>query len=198
MQFAYQYPERCERLVLVASGGLGSEVMPLLRLAALPGASAAIAASLCLPARLSRGAALRAVVTAGLLDRRDADDLAHIWHGLRDRSTRSAFLRTLRGVIDVRGQSISSRDRTYLTAGVPTLLVWGARDPVLPVAHVHAVADALPEAQVDIVPRAGHTPHRTDVQHFVSVVSAFIDTTDPAVHEPTVWRTLLEQGTAGG
>src|SRR5438105_1742084 len=31
MQFAYQFPERCERLVLVASGGLGKEVSPLLK-----------------------------------------------------------------------------------------------------------------------------------------------------------------------
>src|SRR5690349_21770482 len=38
MQFAYQYPERCERLVLVSSGGLGREVHPILRAAALPGA----------------------------------------------------------------------------------------------------------------------------------------------------------------
>src|SRR6201989_2100855 len=38
MQFAYQFPERCERLVLVASGGLGREVNLLLRAAALPGA----------------------------------------------------------------------------------------------------------------------------------------------------------------
>src|SRR5687768_282422 len=38
MQFAYQFPERCERLVLVSSGGLGREVHLLLRAAALPGA----------------------------------------------------------------------------------------------------------------------------------------------------------------
>lgn len=38
LQLAYQHPERCERLVLVSSGGLGSEVSWLLRALALPGA----------------------------------------------------------------------------------------------------------------------------------------------------------------
>src|SRR6476659_2244056 len=39
MQFFYQFPQRTERLVLISSGGLGQEVSPLLRSAALPGAS---------------------------------------------------------------------------------------------------------------------------------------------------------------
>jgi pimeloyl-ACP methyl ester carboxylesterase len=38
LQFAYQFPEYCERLVLVSSGGLGRDVHPLLRAASLPGA----------------------------------------------------------------------------------------------------------------------------------------------------------------
>src|SRR3954468_16860049 len=42
MQFFYQFPQRTERLVLVSSGGLGEEVSPMLRTAALPGASAAL------------------------------------------------------------------------------------------------------------------------------------------------------------
>jgi len=194
MQFAYQYPERCERLVLVASGGLGSEVTPLLRLAALPGAAVVIGASLRLPARLSILATIKALEVVGLAEEQDAEDLTRIWQGLRDRSTRAAFLRTLRGVVDVRGQSISSRDRVYLTAGVPTLLLWGGRDPVLPVAQLHEIAALLPDATIDVVPRAGHVPHRTDVQHFVSVVSGFIRRTEPARHDPAVWRSLLAGG----
>ena len=45
MQFAYQFPERCERLVLVSSGGLGREVHPLLRAATLPGLGVGAAAA---------------------------------------------------------------------------------------------------------------------------------------------------------
>jgi pimeloyl-ACP methyl ester carboxylesterase len=39
MEFYYLFPERVERLVLVASGGLGREVNPVLRSATLPGAA---------------------------------------------------------------------------------------------------------------------------------------------------------------
>ena len=197
MQLAYQYPERCERLVLVASGGLGSEVTPLLRMAALPGAAAVIGASLRLPARLSILTAIKALALAGLVEEQDAEELTRIWKGLRDRSTRAAFLRTLRGVVDLRGQSISSHDRAYLTADIPTLLMWGGRDPVLPVGQVQDVAALLPGATVDVVPRAGHMPHRTDVQHFVAVVSDFIRRTEPARHDPVAWRSLLAAGDPG-
>jgi len=197
MQLAYQYPDRCERLVLVASGGLGSEVMPLLRLAALPGASSAIGASLSLPARLPLTGVLRAARLLRIIDRQDADEVLHLWKGLRDPAARAAFLRTLRGVIDVRGQAISSRDRTYLTAQIPTLLVWGDKDPVLPVAHVHAVAESLPDARVEIVPGAGHTPHRSHPERFAAVVGDFIRTTAPATHDPQAWRRTLERGADG-
>jgi pimeloyl-ACP methyl ester carboxylesterase len=46
MQFFYQFPQRVERLVLVSSGGLGREVSPLLRTAALPGMSALLSATI--------------------------------------------------------------------------------------------------------------------------------------------------------
>src|SRR3954454_21689651 len=45
MQFFYQFPQRTERLALISSGGLGREVSPLLRGAALPGASAFVRAA---------------------------------------------------------------------------------------------------------------------------------------------------------
>ena len=191
MQLAYQYPERVERLVLVASGGLGAEVVPLLRLAALPGAAAALGASLQLPNRLAVQTGLRAARRLGLIPEVDAQELERIWLGLRDRATRTAFLRTLRGVVDVHGQTITSRDRAYLTAGIPTMLIWGDRDPVLPVAHVHAVADAMPQARVEVMSGAGHAPHRADAQQFASLLAQFTGTTAPASHDPAAWRALL-------
>ncbi len=195
-QLAYQYPELCERLVLVASGGLGSEVTPLLRLAVLPGASAAIAGSVLPPVRVPVVWAARLAAWAGLVDPWDVDEVTHVWAGLRDASTRSAFLRTLRGVVDLRGQSVSSADRLYLAARVPTLLVWGDRDPVLPVAHARLCADLLPAARLEVVPRAGHQPHRTDPDRFVALLERFLAETSPAVHDPGAWRDSLLAGEA--
>ena len=51
MQFAYQFPERCERLVLVSSGGAGREVHPLLRLASVPGAELVMPFATAAPVR---------------------------------------------------------------------------------------------------------------------------------------------------
>jgi pimeloyl-ACP methyl ester carboxylesterase len=191
LQFAYQYPERVERLVLVASGGLGAEVHPVLRAAALPGASAAIALSVHRGLRLPALAAATLIARVGLLDPADVEETGHVWQGLADRSTRQAFLRTLRSVIDVRGQSVTSRDRLYLTAAIPTLLIWGARDPILPVGHARAAADALPGARLEVVARAGHLPHRSDPPGFAESLLSFVTSTVPATHDATVWRDLL-------
>lgn len=191
LQFAYQYPERVERLVLVASGGLGAEVNPLLRAAALPGASAAIAVSVRSPLRLPAMAAARLIARAGLLDPSDVDEIGHVWAALSDRSTRHAFLRTLRSVIDVRGQSVKGTDRLYLTAAIPTLVVWGDRDPILPVGHASAAIEALPGAVLQVVARAGHLPHRTCPQGFADGLLAFVASTVPATHDASVWRDLL-------
>jgi pimeloyl-ACP methyl ester carboxylesterase len=194
LQFAYQYPELCDRLVLVASGGLGAEVTPLLRAAALPGAGWAIAATVHAPVRLPVLAAVRLAARAGLLDHADAAEVATIWQGLRDRSTREAFLRTLRSVVDLRGQSVSSRDRLYLATTVPTLLVWGSRDPVIPVAHARGAVDHLPGATLRVLERAGHLPHRHDPAGFTDAVTRFLAGTAPASHDAAAWRSMLEAG----
>ena len=191
LQLAYQYPQLCERLVLISSGGLGAEVTPLLRATAVPGAGFAIAASVRLPVRLPLLAAARAAAAVGLLDSHDVDELGEVWSGLRDSSTRSAFLRTLRSVVDLRGQSVSSRDRLHLAAAIPMLLVWGSRDPVLPVAHARAVAQELTGCRLEVVPGAGHQPHRCDPRRVAEAVLRFVDETSPATHDPQTWRALL-------
>jgi len=195
-QFAYQYPELCERLVLVASGGLGSDVTPLLRLAALPGAGPVIRVSALPPVRLPLVVAASLAAWCGLLDVTDVDEAAHVMRALREKSTRTAFLRTLRSVIDVRGQTVSSADRLYLAATLPTLLVWGARDPVLPVAHARATMAILPGARLEILPRAGHQPHRSDPERFVRVLEDFLDTTTAATYDEGLWRRTLAAGAA--
>ncbi len=190
LQFAYQYPERVERLVLVASGGLGAEVHPVLRAAALPGTSTVIGLSVRRAFRLPVMAAIGLAAKLGVVDPCDVDEIGHVWQALGDKSTRTAFLRTLRSVIDVRGQSVTSRDRLYLTAAIPTLVVWGARDPILPVGHARAAADALPGARLEVVARAGHLPHRSSPEGFADSLLGFVAGTTPAKHDPVLWRAL--------
>lgn len=198
LQLAYQYPELCERLVLIASGGLGSEVTPLLRALAVPGTGPLLAASARAPVRLPVLAAARAAAAVGLLDGHDVTGLDRVWSGLRQGPTRTAFLRTLRSVVDLRGQAVSSRDRLHLTAEVPMLLVWGARDPVLPVAHARAVAAELAACRLEVVPDAGHLPHRSHPRRVHAALGRFVDETQPAVHDTSGWRALLAADATAG
>ena len=191
LQFAYQYPELCERLVLIASGGLGAEVTPLLRAAVLPGAGFAIGATVRLPLRLPIWAATHLAGRLGLLNSHDVRELVAVWSGLRDASTRSAFLRTLRSVVDLHGQSVSSRDRLYLAAGIPMLLIWGSKDPVLPVTHARTLASELDACRLEIVPGAGHLPHHADPVHVVQAIREFVAQTRPATHDRQTWRRML-------
>jgi pimeloyl-ACP methyl ester carboxylesterase len=180
MQFAYQFPERCERLVLVSSGGLGREVHRLLRSAALPGAEVVLPL-LC--SRVTRSAVGGATHWLGRLGLRAGPDLEEIWRGfvsLGDADTRRAFLDTVRGVIDVGGQRVCASDRLYLADELPILIVWGERDPLIPAAHGQAAHERLPDSRLEIFPGAGHFPHRDDPRRFVTLLSDFIATTKPA------------------
>ncbi len=180
LQFAYQFPDRCERLVLVSSGGLGHEVHPLLRSAALPGAELVLPL-LC--GQGARNAVARATQWLGRLGLRAGPDLEEIWRGfvsLGDADTRRAFLETARGVLDVRGQRVCAGDRLYLAEEIPTLIVWGERDPLIPVQHAYATHERIAGSRLDVFRRGGHFPHRDDPRRFVDLLLDFIATTQPA------------------
>ncbi|HEY1969150.1 MAG TPA: alpha/beta hydrolase [Pseudonocardia sp.] len=194
MQFAYQFPERTERLVLVGSGGSGPDVSIALRVLTLPG-SQALLQLLRLP--WSR---LQVTMVVGLLRAlntalgQDAPDLLRAVDALPDTTSRAAFIRTLRAVADWRGQVITMLDRCYLTQGMPTLLLWGSRDAVIPVTHAYRAHTAMPGSQLEIFEGAGHFPFHTDPVRFVSTIERFLDETRPATWNLEQWRQLLRAG----
>jgi pimeloyl-ACP methyl ester carboxylesterase len=155
MQFAYQYPERCERLVLVSSGGLGREVHPILRAAALPGA-ALVLPWLSVVGSLGIGLLTR---FAGRLGFPKSTDLAETWRSftsLGEPEVRLTFLHTVRELIDLGGQRMSALDRLYLCARRPTLIVWGENDPLIPVSHARRAHALIEGSQLEIFEGAGH------------------------------------------
>jgi pimeloyl-ACP methyl ester carboxylesterase len=191
MQFAYQFPERTERLVLVGSGGAGPDVTPVLRAMTLPGAALALSLLRLPGARLQVGAVvaiLRALDT-GL--GQDAPDLLRMVDALPDITARAAFIRTLRAVVDWRGQVVTMLDRCYLTRGMPTMLVWGARDAVVPVSHAHRAHRAMPGSRLEVFDGAGHFPFHSDPDRFVALLEEFLSTTEPARWSAEQWRDLL-------
>jgi pimeloyl-ACP methyl ester carboxylesterase len=194
MQFAYQFPERTQRLVLVSSGGLGREVNLLLRAAALPGAELVL--PLLVPSWLSRAVdgAGWAGERLGLRARPDVAEVVRGFLSLNDAEARAAFLHTLRAVIDTGGQRVSGHDRLYLASNLPTLVVWGERDPIIPVAHAHAAQEAMPGSRLEIFAASGHFPHMDESVRFVEVLRDFLATTEPAKLDPDSLRTRILEG----
>ncbi|MGQ0483278.1 MAG: alpha/beta fold hydrolase [Pseudonocardia sp.] len=194
MQFAYQFPERTERLILVGSGGAGPEVNPALRLLTLPGAQAALS---LLRMPTSRWQMQAGVACLRLLDTalgQDAPDLLRAVDALPDATSRAAFIRSLRAVVDWRGQVITMLDRCYLTAGMPTLLVWGSRDALVPAGHAYRAHAAMPGSRLEIFDGAGHFPFHTDPARFVALLEDFLASTRPATWSVEQWRQLLRAG----
>jgi pimeloyl-ACP methyl ester carboxylesterase len=195
MQMAYQFPERCERLVLVSSGGLGREVHLLLRAATLPGSE------LVLPVLAAPGLVRRLDAVGGFLGRlglRAGSDLEEMWRGfssLSDVEARAAFLHTLRTILDPSGQRVSARDRLYLAEGMPTLLMWGERDPIIPFTHALRTTEAMPGSRLISFPDAGHFPYRDDPRRFVKELGSFMEDTQPSRLEADRLGELLREGT---
>ena len=191
MQFAYQFPERTERLVLVSTGGVGREVNPVLRAASLPGADLMLSALRLPTVRLQSRLFVQLM---RLLDTdlgRDAPDLLNLVDALPDATARSAFIRTLRAVVDWRGQVVTMLDRCYLVRGMPTMLLWGSRDSVVPVGHAHTAHLAMPGSRLEIFEGAGHFPFHSDPHRFLALVEEFIATTRPGDWSVEQWRGLL-------
>jgi len=195
MQLAYQYPARCERLVLVSSGGLGPEVSPLLRSLSLPGAEYVLAAA-CAPA-LRRGAdhLVGWFERVGLRPGPILEEVLSAWGSLSDPATRRGFFHTLRAVVNQRGQAVSATNRLYLTEGVPTMFVWGANDSLIPVSHALDAHRAAPGSKLVIFEGAGHFPHCEDPERFAEALIDFIDSNPPACVSETELSARLRSGT---
>ena len=195
MQFAYMFPERTERLVLVSSGGLGRSVNPLLRAATLPGSELVIAAAIGPLTALGRAGA----ATVRRLGLRVAPDLGEVGRGfatLADREGRAAFLDTLRSVVNFNGQRVSASDRLYLAVAVPTLLLWGERDPIIPTGHGLRAQERMPGSRLVTFADGGHFPQIDDPHCFAATVLEFLEETEPSHLTPESWSELLRDASS--
>jgi pimeloyl-ACP methyl ester carboxylesterase len=194
MQLAYQFPERCERLVLVDSGGLGRELNLVLRAATLP-LSEVVLPLLASARLLGVGRAVGGFFgRLGLHAGTDMAELARGHASLEDPEARAAFVHTLRTIVDPLGQRVNATDRLYLAENIPFMIVWGERDPIIPVEHGLSAHELVPSSRLELFEDAGHFPHLDEPQRFLDVLLDFIETTEPADVNPEEWRGMLKNG----
>lgn len=179
MQFYYLFPERVDRIVLIASGGLGREVNPILRSATLPGAEQVLGVIASAPV-LSRVEALGR--GASKLGWRPGSDITAVWRGftsLGDRESRRAFLATTRAVIDLGGQSISAHGHLENGLPIPSMVVWGSKDRMIPPSHAANALQSVPDCRVELFEGSGHFPHLDDPERFAGLLRDFIAARTP-------------------
>jgi pimeloyl-ACP methyl ester carboxylesterase len=180
LQLSYQFPERCERLVLVDSGGLGREVSLLLRAATLPG-SELVLPFLAATRLLDAGARVGDLLgRLGLHVPTDLEEMARGHSTLGDREARAAFVHTLRSVVEPGGQRVDASNRLYLAQHIPFLLIWGERDSIIPVSHGRAAHEQLPGSRLEVFEHSGHFPQLDEPERFLEVLVDFIDSTEAA------------------
>jgi pimeloyl-ACP methyl ester carboxylesterase len=180
MQFLYQHPDYFRRLILISSGGLGQDVGWILRLLSAPGAE--LVMPVIAPGFVVRaGETVKSRLTSlGLRSPRGAE-IWNAYSSFNDARTRESFLRTLRSVVDYRGQSVSALNRLQLRAGLPTLAIWGEDDTIIPVDHAYAALEARPDCRLEVLPNVGHFAHVEAPVEVVDLIDDFIAATAQAV-----------------
>ncbi|ARR80065.1 alpha/beta hydrolase fold [Mycobacterium intracellulare subsp. yongonense] len=175
MQFVYQHPDYAKRLILISSGGLGPDVGWVLRLLSAPGAELVLPIIAPTPV-LSAGNKLRSWLrSAGIQSPRGAE-LWSAYSSLSDGETRQSFLRTLRSVVDYRGQAVSALNRLSLREDLPVMAIWGERDGIIPVDHAYAAHKARTDARLEILPDVGHFAQVEAPNQVVELIEDFIAT----------------------
>lgn len=192
MQFVYQHPDYCQRLILISSGGLGPDVGWTLRLLSAPGAELFLPVIAPRPV-LNVGNKLRSWFSAAGIQSPRGAELWSAYSSLSAADTRQAFLRTLRSVVDYRGQAVSALNRLHVRSELPTMAIWGDKDQIIPVDHAYAAQAARPGSRLEVLEGVGHFPHVERPTEVVDLIDDFIATTSEMTTESVDTRHTAPQ-----
>lgn len=164
-------PHRIGRLALIAAGGLGRDVSLELRLASLPWVVERFGQPV-----MGAVAAHALRVVGGVINATEAQWMRQI---NKLPGTARAFSRTVRDVIDWRGQTRHFLDRAQeIERFPPTALLWGSADRVIPHAHGLSTLKLLQGAELTTFEGSGHFPHHDRPAEVVRALTAFLDAPD--------------------
>jgi pimeloyl-ACP methyl ester carboxylesterase len=198
LQLVYQHRQYCRRLVLVNSGGLGTGVSMPLRLLSTPGAELLLPVVASRPAVFLGNGVFSLLTAGGIVESPRAQERWRKYSALADPLERQAFLRTLRSVVDIRGQTVCAIDRlSSLVGDLPTLIIAGAQDAVIPADHAQAAHAALPGSRLEIIDDAGHHPMLDCPATLAHLIDEFVCADDgvlPRRSRPKLWRRPTRRG----
>lgn len=173
MQYCHEYPGHAERIVLVSSGGLGTDLHWLLRISTLPGANGIIGAMADPRTRLPQLSRTMEQRRLHRLDQEFDPDTQTMLDRFQSYETRQAFLSMLRHVGGLKGQRLSALAHLgELT--VPVLLIWGARDSTIPVSHGRHALSFIPFAHLEVLPNCYHRPQIEAPRRFNELILDFL------------------------
>ncbi len=138
----------------------------------------------------------RALGHAGMKLGNDALEMARGHASLGDPESRAAFVHTLRASVDVGGQRVQALDRLYLAQELPLLIVWGARDRIIPIDHGRRAHELVPGSRFEVFERAGHFPHLDEPDRFTALLEDWIGSTEPALPDPARFRAAIRRDAA--
>jgi len=171
LQFVIQYPDRIEKMVLVDSVGLGREIHFIVRLISLP----LIGELLTRPSRNGTVQLLKLYVYDPTLL---ADELIELLYQLTSLpGAQKSFLSCLRSGVSFlgfRAAAIRSIIDNLTSIAIPTLVVWGEQDQILPVAHAYFAKDRIPNTELQILDPCGHIPQMERPEDFNRLLLEFL------------------------
>jgi hypothetical protein len=77
---------------------------------------------------------------------------------------------------------------------MPTLIVWGDHDRIIPLEHAYAAHQAIPNSRLEVMKGVGHYPHAEDPVRFVEILQDFLHSTEPSQFDSEELLDLLRQG----
>ncbi len=181
MQFLYQHPDYSERLILIGSGGLGPDVGLTLRLLSAPGAE--LIMPIIAPRKvLNAGERVWSWLRGAGIESPRGEEIWRSYSTFADAPTRQAFLRTLRSVVDYRGQAVSALNRLNTKTELPIMAIWGDSDAIIPVEHAYAAQQARPDIRLEVLTGVGHFPQVERPAEVIELIEDFLAAAPTPAH----------------
>ena len=171
IEYALRFPQRLDALILVSSAGLSTAVGWPLRVLAVPG----LGEWMSRPSRIASARSLRGIVADPAVITDDEIDAAFQLAQLP--GAQRSFLSMLRVYCSFFG--LKRREISRIVGGLsridtPVLLIWGDRDPIVPVDSLQIALRHLQRAQAAVLPGAGHLPYVEQPEVFDRVLLDFV------------------------